>query len=461
LNRIFQIVDLPSNGLKALVSSLDYVRRSKLWLQVLIAMVLGILVGIALNPDMNLVSHSSALTIGEWISLPGKLFLALIQMIVVPLIFSSIVQGICSSTSLDQLKSTGLWALLFFVTTTIVAVIVGISTGTLLQPGKYIDSSQIKISSEEKKALKLFDEDLLTESTTALSLKDLPNKFTGLFPENPMSSIVKGDMMQIVIFALIMGIGLLTLSSESARPLKDLFGSIQNVSMAIVGIAMGFSPLAVFGLLAQSMIQTGPQALVGLGMYTLAVIFAMIALYFFYVIIVSLIGGQGPMEFIKASREPLLLGFSTNSSAATMPVTITAAEDDLNIPSHLSQFIVPLGATINMAGTASYQALTTLFMAQLFGLELSLSALTALTVTAVGASIGTPAVPGVGIVVLAGVLSSAGVPLAGLPLILGIDRILERLRTSINVTGDLAACCVLNHFLQKSSESMTIKETTQ
>ena len=271
----------------------------------------------------------------------------------------------------------------------------------------------------------------------------------GVLPDNPMSSIVEGEMLQIVIFSIIIGIGLLLLDGPSARPLGDLFLSIQKVSMAIVGLAMSFAPLAVFGLLTQSMIKTGPQALFGLGVYAGCVVGAMALLYFIYILIAFFVGGKNPIQFIQGSRDATLIGFSTNSSAATMPITVKSAEEKLNVRSSLAQFIVPLGATINMGGTACYQGLTTLFMAQLFGLDLSLSALTALTVTAVGASIGTPAVPGVGIIVLSGVLSSAGVPLVGLPLILGLDRILERFRTSLNVTGDLVACVVMERFTKK------------
>jgi Na+/H+-dicarboxylate symporter len=279
--------------------------------------------------------------------------------------------------------------------------------------------------------------------TKSVGLKDLPSKLTGILPDNPLSSLVKGDMLQIVIFAIIIGIGLLILKPESAKPLSELFESIQQVSMAIVGIAMSFAPIAVFGLLAQSMMKTGPSVLLGLGVYAGSVVLAMLLLYVTYVIVVVLLARKSPLAFVSASREAALMGFSTNSSAATMPITVQSAEQNLGVSSSLAQFIVPLGATINMGGTACYQGLSTLFMAQLFGLDLSTSALTALTVTAVGASIGTPAVPGVGIIVLSGVLSSAGVPLAGLPLILGLDRILERFRTSLNVTGDLAACAVV------------------
>ena len=443
-----KFLNVPRQSLKTLTNTLNYVIKAKLWLQVLIAMVLGIATGLVLNPDFGLVSTKSASFLAEWIGLPGKLFLAIIQMIVVPLIFASIVQGIASASDINQLRSTGLLAFSFFLVTTALAVVVGIGVGSIVRPGSYIETEKVLKTTDVTLEL----EKLKEQSQGAqpnISLKTIPEKVTSFIPTNPMGAIVKGDMLQIVIFAIIFGIGLLLLEASSAKPLVDLFESIQKVGMAIVGMAMSFAPLAVFGLLAQSMILTGPQVLFGLGIYAGTVMGAMVLLYMMYVLIALILGRVSPMKFLTAAREPTLIGFSTNSSAATMPVTVRNAEEKLGIRPALTQFVIPLGATINMGGTACYQGLATLFMAQIFGLDLSIGMLTALTVTTIGASIGTPAVPGVGIVVLSGVLSSAGIPTAGLPLILGLDRILERFRTSLNVTGDLVACSVLERFIKK------------
>mgnify|MGYP002845904960 CR=1 FL=1 len=448
------ILNIPIQSLKTLHKSLNYIRTAKLWLQVLIAMFLGIACGWLLSPSMGLVSSSTADIMGEWLALPGRLFLALIQMIVVPLIFTSILQGIAAAGDIKKLKKTGLSATFFFMSTTVLAVILGISVGIFFKPGQYIDTEKIVQSDTAKAKIAAIQEQSANQSSAedVSPLKQLPAKFTGILPKNPIHSIAQGDMLQIVIFAIIFGLGMLLLKPESARPILDLTGSIQEVSMQIVGIAMSFAPLAVFGLLAQSVITTGPESLLGIGIYALAVIGALALLYIFYIFLAFALGRVSPIVFLKAIREPTLIGFSTNSSAATMPITVKSAEEGLKIPTSLSQFVIPLGATINMGGTACYQGLTTLFMAQIYGLDLSISALTALIVTAVGASIGTPAVPGVGIIVLSGVLSSAGIPLAGLPLILGADRILERFRTSLNVTGDLAACVVLNRFIKSPND---------
>lgn len=446
------LLGIPIQSLKNLQRPLESIRKAKLWLQVLIAMLAGISFGIFLTPSMGFFEETTARIVGEWVALPGHLFLALIQMIVVPLIFTSILQGIAATGDMNKLKSTGLYAVLFFLGTTVLAVILGISVGLFFKPGSYIDADKMASSPEARAELAQIQqksEDLVQQEDGSV-LERLPSRVTSILPQNPMNSIVEGDMLQIVIFAIIFGLGMLMLNPESAQPLFDITASVQEVSMQIVGIAMSFAPLAVFGLLAQSVISTGPESLIGLGFYALSVVGSMLILYVFYIFLAFSLGRTSPLLFIKTIREPTLIGFSTNSSAATMPVTVKSAEEGLGVPSTLTQFIVPLGATINMGGTACYQGLTTLFMAQIYGLDISMSALLALIVTAVGASIGTPAVPGVGIIVLSGVLSSAGIPLTGLPLILGADRILERFRTSLNVTGDITACVVLNRFVKKS-----------
>lgn len=426
-------------SLKLLYQPISYLIRAKLWLQILFAMVLGIICGSLLSSDFNYVTPSTAKMIGEWVALPGNVFLALIQMIVVPLILSSIIRGMASSSDIQQLKTTGLSLFAYYITTTVVAILIGVSAGLIFQPGKTIDVSRLQSAPQkvEKQSNAQLNENKIS----------IPKRITEVLPSNPLGAMVEGDMLQIVIFAIIFGIGLVQLPVQSSKPLLDLFGSMQEVSMVIVGTAMSFAPFAVFGLLTRSLIQTGPQVLYGMGFYTLILIGSMTCLYFFYLIVAIVVGGKNPGEFIKASIKPLMFGFSTNSSAATMPVTVKAAEEDLKVRPSLASFIVPLGATINMDGTACYQGLTTLFIAQAYGMDLSVSVLLSLIVTAVGASIGTPAVPGVGIIVLSGVLASVGVPLAGLSLIIGLDRILERFRTALNVTGDLTACVVMDRLM--------------
>jgi Na+/H+-dicarboxylate symporter len=454
---------LHPRSLKTLTAPLRRLVTGRLWLQVLIAMVLGVAVGTLLNPDMGWVKRPTALAVGEWIALPGHLFLGFIQMIVVPLILASIIRGIAAASDVQQLKSTGIWLGLYFLGATVVAVAIGISVGLLLRPGDYVDfqtvSARMGAPSEQTRAIGEAAS-RTAAGEEALGLGDIPGEITEILPTNPIGAIAEGDMLQIVIFAIVLGLALLSLEARSAKPLLDLFGSLQAVAMAVVATAMTFAPVAVFGLLAQAMIKTGPQVLSGLGIYAGAVVLGMSLLLVVYLALVGTLGARNPLRFFAGIREAFLLAFSTNSSAATMPVTVRSAEETLKVRPSLAQLVVPLGATVNMGGTALYQGLATIFMAQMFQMELPVSALVALVVTALGASIGTPAVPGVGIVVLATVLNSAGVPLTGLALIIGLDQVLERFRTSLNVTGDLVACVVMDRFMPaKPSREEEVRES--
>ncbi len=455
MNLLGALTSLHPPSTAQLVGPLQRLIHGKLWLQVLVAMVLGVSVGIALSPETGWVDASTASALGEWLALPGRLFLAFIQMIVVPLILASIIQGMAGTSDVRQLKSTGIWLGVYFILATIVAAVIGIVVALLLQPGAYVDPQAVATQMDTGAAQAIEQQaGEVAAAREPLTLNNVPRKVTEVLPTNPLGAIAQGDMLQIVIFAIVFGLGLLSLPAHSAKPLLDLFSSVQAVAMAVVGAVMTFAPVAVFGLLAQAMIKTGPGVLAGLGMYAMAVILGMAVLLMVYLTVVALLGRRNPLRFLGRIREPFLLAFSTNSSAATMPVTVKNAEDRLGVRRSIAQLVVPLGATVNMGGTALYQALATVFMAQMFQIELPMGALIALVVTALGASIGTPAVPGVGIVVLATVLSSAGVPLSGLALIVGLDQVLERFRTSLNVTGDLVACTVMDRFMPASHEEV-------
>lgn len=214
--------------------------------------------------------------------------------------------------------------------------------------------------------------------------------------------------------------------------------------MTVVRWAMTLAPFAVFGLLAQMTAKIGLDALVGMAVYVLTVLLGLLVLFLLYVVILVVAAGQGPGGFLRGTRELLLLAFSTSSSAAVMPLSIKTAEEVFKVRPSVSQFVIPLGATINMNGTALYQGVATIFLAQVFGVDVGAGGLLLVVVTAVGASIGTPAAPGVGIVILAMVLGTVGVPAAGIALIMGVDRILDMSRTAINVSGDLVAAIIMD-----------------
>ena len=275
----------------------------------------------------------------------------------------------------------------------------------------------------------------------------LPDVITNILPDNPLSAMVEQQMLQVVIFSILFGIALVSLKEESSKPMLDILASIQEVCMTVVRWAMAIAPLAVFGLLAQITIRVGIDAILGMAIYVLTVLLGLFVLLCFYFLVIYITNKKSPIWFLRSVRDVQLLAFSTSSSAAVMPLSIQTAQEKLGVRPAIAQFLVPLGATINMDGTALYQGAATIFLAQVYGVDLSISALLLVIVTAVGASIGTPATPGVGIIILAMVLQSVGIPTAGVALIIGVDRILDMSRTAVNVSGDLTASLVMNRFV--------------
>jgi Na+/H+-dicarboxylate symporter len=432
------LLRLHPRNLKHAAIHLQRLVARKLWAQILAGMVGGIGAGVMLGPSAGWVSPRLARVIGDWLALPGMLFLSLIQMIVIPLVVTAIVRGIAGSTDAQQLKKNGLFLGGYFVVTTIVATTIGIALASVVQPGRFVDPAAMEVASSSP-APELEGVD----AGPGVDLASLPDDFISVFPTNPLLSMVEGQMLQLVLFSVLIGLALLGLRAEAAKPILDLAGSLQELTMKIVGWAMRIAPLAVFGLLARQMASTGLGALLGLAAYIGTFLAGMLILLGVYLLIVRTMGDGKPLRFLRGSRDALLLAFSTDSSAATMPVTIRVAEENLEVRPSIAGFVIPIGASMNMGGTALYQGLATLFMAQIYDMDLAMGALLALVVTSLGASIGTPAAPGVGIVVLATVLGSAGVPMGAIGLILGVDQVLERFRTVLNVSGDLAACTVI------------------
>jgi Na+/H+-dicarboxylate symporter len=427
--------------------------EGKLWLKVLIGMILGTITGIFLGPTANIINPEVALIIGEWLALPGTIFLRVIQMIVIPLIFASIIKGIASGESMKQLRKTGISVGVYFIFTTTVAILIGISLAFWIQPGKYIGVGAIQGPLEQS--------GLTTEiiEFSGITIQEVPSLIGTLLPSNLFGSLINGEMLQIVIFTIIFGIALVNLNVKQSKPILELLGSLQNVCMTIVKWAMFLAPFAVFGLMARLTIQFGFDTLIGIGAYAATVILGFLILLMFYSMIVFFSIKRNPFKFMAVIKDVQLLAFSTSSSVAVMPLSMKTAEEKLGVRPFISQFVVPIGATVNMDGTALYQGIATVFLAQVFGINLSLTALLLLIVTIVGASIGTPATPGVGIVILATVLTSLGIPLAGLALILGLDRILDMIRTALNVTGDLTACVVINKIVSgKKTTKQLLKE---
>lgn len=421
--------------LNNLAFHLDELIQGRLWLKVIIGLVLGAGLGVLLNPSTGLVAESVSLRLAEWLDLPGQIFMRLVQMIMIPLIFTSILSGIVSNTA-GNLKSLGLRLLIYFIFTTTVAITIGLVVTLILKPGQYIFMHGGFPNSTGDEVIPTGEADLIT---------NIPNAISELIPNNPLESVLTGEMLGVVIFTVIIGVAVTQLREETARPIIRFSEAVQKICMIIVSWAMMLVPYAVFGLMAALLSRTGLEIFLGLGYYMGVVVIGLILLMFFYMLILLLIG-KNPIKFLRAIREPQLLAFSTASSAAVMPLSMKTADEKLGVSASIRDFVIPIGATVNMDGTALFQCVTTLFMAQAYGIELSVVNLILITSTVVAASIGTPAIPGGGVIILASVLQSAGIPVDGLIVIIGIDRILGMFRTAVNVTGDLTACVVFDKF---------------
>ncbi|GJL85014.1 MAG: dicarboxylate/amino acid:cation symporter [Micavibrio sp.] len=438
--------DKPSNREKSLSKSSQLMMDQRLWLKILVGMVFGVITGLALSPAGPIIeAKETAFAVGEWLSLPGTLFLGMIQMVIIPLIVCSIILGIAESGSMDFLKSMGSRLIPYFILTTIISITIGVTLVQIVRPGDMINQGM---------ALEVLNSGAASDRLSGDTFEDLtiPQRIANIIPTNPARAQVERNMLQIVIASILVGIALITIPAGTGKPFKDLCVAGQVLSMKIISWAMVIAPYAVFGLLCNITIRIGLDALISLGFYAATVLTGLGCMMLVYLTIIALFTKKSPGEFMKGIREVQLLAFSTSSSAATMPFSIQAAEEKLGLRPEVSRFVVPLGATVNMDGTALYQAVAALFLCQVFGIDLSTPEIAILMLTTVGASIGTPATPGVGIVVLATILVGIGVPAQAIALIIGVDRILDMCRTTVNVTGDLAASTVMDRWLPEKKK---------
>ncbi|MEJ2107088.1 MAG: dicarboxylate/amino acid:cation symporter [Acidiferrobacteraceae bacterium] len=428
--------------------------HGRLWLQVIVGMVAGIGVGTLIGPTVGLVNAKTASIIGNWLALPGQLFLLIVQMIVMPLVFASVIRGLAAGGKGAQLRRMGGRIAAYFVATSATAITIGLAVTLLIQPGRTLDSALVKKAIGSGSGMVVTQ--LKNNNATLPSFGELPQKLLTVLPANPLTSMVEGQMLQVILFAIIVGAALVSMVPAQAKPLLDLLGSLQEVCMTIVKVAMRLAPFAVFGLLAQLTTKIGLSMLLGMGVYVGTVLIGLALLVCVYLTILWVATRTNPVRFLRATREVLLLAFSTSSSAAVMPLTLKTVEEKLNVKPAVSQFVIPLGTTINMDGTALYQGVAAIFLAQVFGVQLGVGAMLLIIITAVGASIGSPGTPGVGVVVLSLVLGSVGIPVAGIALIMGVDRLLDMSRTAVNVMGDMVASTVMARWTGESMESIGI-----
>ncbi len=401
---------------------------TRLWAQVLTAMALGVITGVFLSID-GLVSADVAEVIGPWLALPGKLFLNLISLVLVPVVVISILQGINAAPHNDTLKRTGIAFTAIVVFTTSAAAVLGVFMALLIQPGSFIsgyEAPQAVVTA--------------VQSTTG---RLLPDVIAGLVPTEVQKAIAERDMTAIVMLAVMVGIAARQARRDRVEPLLNGLAGALEVAMTIVRWAMYLTPFAVFGLIAQMVMRTGLETIGGMVVYVLTVAAGLALVLMLYLVLVSVFGRMNPVHFLSQIGSVQLLAFSTSSSAAVMPLSIETASTKLGVSRANADMLIPLGATMNMAGTALYQAVAILFLAQMTGVDLTSAQIFGVVSTLVVSAIGAPGTPGVSVAILTSVAAGLGIPMEGMVLIMGVDRILDMARTVVNVTGDLAACVIL------------------
>ena len=384
--------------------------------QILIAFVLAIILGSIFGSSIDFLKPF------------GDLFLRLIKFIIAPLILSTLVVGVAGTSDPKQLGRIGIKTISYYFVTTAIAIIIGLAVAFTISPGK-----GITISTEGLTIPEAATQEPQSAITTILNI----------IPENPFTALAAGNILQIIFFALFIGLAI-TFVGEKAQPVYRFFEGFAEVMYKITGIVMKVAPLGILGLLAPVVGQYGLAVLLPLvkviaAVYIACILHAVIV----YSSAVKLWGKMSPIKFFKGISPAALVAFSTASSAGTLPVTIKNTNENLGVPNKISSFVLPLGATINMDGTAIYQGVAVIFIAQFYNLDLSFTQLLTVVLITILASIGTAGVPGAGMIMLAMVLTSVNMPLEGIALIAGIDRILDMMRTTVNIVGDASAAVVV------------------
>ena len=385
--------------------------------KILTAMLFGALLGIILN---NISIYNSL--INQYLSngvfeVVGKLFVNSLKMLVVPLVFCSITVGITSLGNLSLMGRVGLKAIIIYLLTTAFAITLALIFAIVIEPGQgYEIDSSIQFSAKEAPSLS--------------------SVLTSIVPSNPILAMADGEMLQIILFAIILGIAI-TITGNKAESFKKGIISLNEIMMSMVTIIMKFAPLGVFCLIAKTFATQGIDMIIPLASYFFTVTIVLILhVLLTYSAFLKLIGKVSPFLFLKKMRTAIVFAFSTASSNATIPVTLNTVEKRLGVDKSVASFTVPLGATINMDGTAIMQGVATVFIASVYMVDLTIGDYLTVVLTATLASIGTAGVPGVGLIMLTMVLTQVGLPVEGVALIIGIDRLLDMMRTAVNITGD-------------------------
>lgn len=368
----------------------------------------------------------------------GDAFMRLIKMVIVPLVFASLLVGVASLGDIRKLGRLGLRTLGLYMATTAAAVTIGLLVAHAINPGSFIDEkSRVALQAQFQSAAG-------NQVEAAAEAPTMVENLLNIIPANPMESLTSGNMLQVIFFALLFGIALTLLDNKHGRPIVTLLDRVQNAMVVIIHIVMKLAPYGVAALVAEVVGTSGFSVLKGLFVYGLAVLIGLaIHGVLVYGLIVKYLAKLPIIGFLKACRPAQLIAFSTSSSSAALPVTMECAEENLGVSNPVTSFVIPLGSTVNMDGTALYQGVAALFIAQVFQMDLSVGDQIGIVATATMASIGAAGVPGAGMVTLAMVLTASGIPTVGVALILGMDRLLDMFRTGLNVTGDLSVTAAM------------------
>jgi len=413
--------------------------------KILIGMALGVVIGLVLS----FIDGGDAF-VADFIKPFGTIFINLLKLIAVPLILASLIKGVSDLQDISKLSKMGGRTIIIYLCTTLTAVTIGLLLVNAIQPGK-------SISVETRKELvEAYASDADDKREAAAKQREAGplQALVDVVPSNIVGSMSNNrNMLQVIFFALFFGIGMILLPQEKARPVKDFFDSFNAIILKLIDMIMMAAPYGVFALLAALVVEAPSLELFqALGLYAITLLIGLALMIGVYALIVRLITKKKISFFFNGIAPAQLLAFSTSSSAATLPVTMECVEENLGVDKEVASFVLPIGATVNMDGTSVYQGVAAVFIAQAFGLELSLAAQLGIVFTATLASIGTAAVPSAGIVMLVIVLAQAGIPEAGLALIFAIDRPLDMCRTIVNVTGDAAVSMLVAQSIDTSED---------
>ncbi|UOQ44425.1 dicarboxylate/amino acid:cation symporter [Halobacillus salinarum] len=402
---------------------------------------IGLLLGLAVGLVLNLAAPDVFSVLNKYIFDPlGTIFLNLIKMLVVPIVFFSITLGTASLGDPKKLGRIGGKTILFFLVTTTIAISIALAMAFIFHPGDVAGIDPSGASYESEKAPTVVE------------------TFTNIIPTNPIQAMTEGNMLQIIAFSIFVGFALAMLGKKTEGVMR-LIEQGNDIMMFLVNLIMRFAPYGAFGLLASAVGEMGLNGVAAMALYMIIVLATLfIHAFITYGSAVKFLGKMSPVKFFKGFFPAMTVAFSTSSSSSTLPVSMKTAQENLNVPKPVSSFVQPLGATINMDGTAIMQGVATIFIAQVYNTDLSFAQLIMVVLTAVLASIGTAGVPGVGLIMLAMVLNQVALPVEGIALIIGIDRLLDMTRTAINITGD-AACAVVVAESEKKHDNTHAAET--